>query len=262
MLFNVIYVILIFFFTQPLFLAYIQHVVNSGNSGYSHGLQDVKVASLYHLLYRGNISVSDVLSSLSQWFLRPTQDLAVLLRRQEVIRFFSSPRNSDALSTLQSSLRNISNIPVTTLTNAFLHIPYLLCHHLDIEFIKLVCVFVFVCVRLFCAGCLSLTPKWPIGSVSTRSEIQYDHILIINKTASVTCIQNVAPVCVCQTVYSAVCLRDTVRHLPQSIQLFRDISEGFSDDLHYIASLISRVVRHTHSYTTANLRSLLAFVAQ
>ncbi len=53
-------------------------------------------------------------------------------------------------------------------------------------------------------------------------------------------------VCVCQTLYSAVCIRDTVRHLPQSIQLFRDISEGFSDDLHYIASLISRVVRPTH----------------
>ena len=49
-------------------------------------------------------------------------------------------------------------------------------------------------------------------------------------------------VLVCQTVYSAVCIRDTVRHLPQSIKLFRDISEGFSDDLHYIASLISRVV--------------------
>lgn len=49
-------------------------------------------------------------------------------------------------------------------------------------------------------------------------------------------------VCVCQTVYSAVCIRDTARHLPQSIQLFRDISEGFSDDLNYITSLISRVV--------------------
>ena len=46
----------------------------------------------------------------------------------------------------------------------------------------------------------------------------------------------------CQTVYSAVCIKDTVRLLPQSIQLFREISEGFSDDLPYITSVISRVV--------------------
>ncbi|MBN3297010.1 MSH5 protein, partial [Amia calva] len=45
-----------------------------------------------------------------------------------------------------------------------------------------------------------------------------------------------------KTVYSAVCIRDTVRSLPQSITLFREISEAFSDDLHYIGSLISKVV--------------------
>lgn len=48
-----------------------------------------------------------------------------------------------------------------------------------------------------------------------------------------------------QTVYSAVCIRDRVRHLPQSIQLFHDISKGFSDDLPYIASLISQIVSST-----------------
>lgn len=54
-----------------------------------------------------------VLSSFdSQWFLRPTQELTVLRRRQEVIRFFSLPRHSDVLKTLQASLRNIKNIPV------------------------------------------------------------------------------------------------------------------------------------------------------
>ncbi|XP_029598958.1 mutS protein homolog 5-like isoform X2 [Salmo trutta] len=47
---------------------------------------------------------------LRQWFLRPTRDLAVLNMRQEVVRFFSCPRNSDSLNTLQSSLRNIRNI--------------------------------------------------------------------------------------------------------------------------------------------------------
>lgn len=50
-----------------------------------------------------------------------------------------------------------------------------------------------------------------------------------------------------QTVCSALCIRDKVRQLPQSIQLFHDISEGFSDDLHYVASLISRIVRRAHS---------------
>ncbi|XP_029598957.1 mutS protein homolog 5-like isoform X1 [Salmo trutta] len=50
---------------------------------------------------------------LRQWFLRPTRDLAVLNMRQEVVRFFSCPRNSDSLNTLQSSLRNIRNISVT-----------------------------------------------------------------------------------------------------------------------------------------------------
>uniref|UniRef100_A0A3P8RTP1 MutS protein homolog 5 n=1 Tax=Amphiprion percula TaxID=161767 RepID=A0A3P8RTP1_AMPPE len=108
--------------------------------------------------------------SLYLWFLRPTQDLAVLHRRQEVIRFFTSPCNLDVLTTLQSSLRNIRNIPM---------------------------------------------------SLSNTKATDWQSIY--------------------KMVYSAVCIRDTVRHLPQSIQLFCDISEGFSDDLHYIASLISRV---------------------
>ncbi|MGH0143128.1 UNVERIFIED_CONTAM: hypothetical protein FKN15_053221 [Acipenser sinensis] len=42
--------------------------------------------------------------------------------------------------------------------------------------------------------------------------------------------------------YNAVCIRDTVSSLPQSVQLFREISQAFSEDLHYISSLISKVV--------------------
>nr|XP_060611047.1 mutS protein homolog 5 isoform X1 [Anolis sagrei ordinatus] len=45
-----------------------------------------------------------------------------------------------------------------------------------------------------------------------------------------------------KTVYSAVCLRDTCRSLPSTIELFQTISQVFTDDLHYIASLISKVV--------------------
>ncbi|XP_036724180.1 mutS protein homolog 5 isoform X6 [Balaenoptera musculus] len=45
-----------------------------------------------------------------------------------------------------------------------------------------------------------------------------------------------------KTVYSALGLRGACRSLPQSIQLFRDIAQEFSDDLHHIASLIGKVV--------------------
>ncbi|XP_055983524.1 mutS protein homolog 5 isoform X1 [Sorex fumeus] len=45
-----------------------------------------------------------------------------------------------------------------------------------------------------------------------------------------------------KTVYSALGLRDACRSLPQSIQLFQDITLEFSDDLHHIASLIGKVV--------------------
>ncbi|KAM8870863.1 mutS protein homolog 5 [Spinachia spinachia] len=138
------------------------------HSGEKEGL------SLYGILNRCRCKFGSKL--LRQWFLRPTKDLAVLRRRQEVIRFFTSPRNSDALDTLRSSLRNISNIPT-------------LLHRMSLSHTKV--------------------SDW-------RS--------------------------LYKTVYSVVCIRDTVRHLPQSVHLFRDISEGFSDDLHHIASLISRVV--------------------
>ncbi|KAM5287227.1 mutS protein homolog 5 [Hipposideros larvatus] len=45
-----------------------------------------------------------------------------------------------------------------------------------------------------------------------------------------------------KTVYSALGLRDACRSLPQSIQLFKDIAQEFSDDLHHITSLIGKVV--------------------
>ncbi|KAM4835032.1 mutS protein homolog 5 isoform 2-T3 [Thomomys bottae] len=45
-----------------------------------------------------------------------------------------------------------------------------------------------------------------------------------------------------KTVYSALGLRDACRSLPQTIQLFRDIAQEFSDDLYHIASLIGKVI--------------------
>ncbi|XP_015256862.1 PREDICTED: mutS protein homolog 5 [Cyprinodon variegatus] len=130
--------------------------------------------SLYGILNRCRSRFGSKL--LRQWFMRPTQDLAVLHRRQEVICFFTSPRNSDVLNTLQASLRNIRNIP--GLLRRMTH--------------------------------------------SNTKVTDWQHLY--------------------KTVYSAACIRDSVRHLPQSIQLFREISEKLSDDLNYIAALLKRVV--------------------
>ncbi|XP_078788761.1 mutS protein homolog 5 isoform X3 [Oryzias latipes] len=138
------------------------------HSGEKEGL------SLYGIMNRCRCKFGAKL--LRQWFLRPTQDLAVLCRRQEVIRFFTSPQNSDVLSTLQSLLRNIRNIP-------------------------------------------SLLRRMSLANTK------------------VTDWQSLY-----KTVYSVVCVRDSVRHLPQSIGVFRDISGGFSDDLSYITALIGRIV--------------------
>ncbi|XP_063794138.1 mutS protein homolog 5 isoform X2 [Pseudophryne corroboree] len=45
-----------------------------------------------------------------------------------------------------------------------------------------------------------------------------------------------------KTVYNAVCIGDICRSLPQTVTLFSRISSAFSSDLHYIASVISKVV--------------------
>ncbi|XP_077063913.1 mutS protein homolog 5 [Siphateles boraxobius] len=130
--------------------------------------------SLYGILNRCRSKFGSLL--LRQWFHRPTRDLNILNRRQEVIRFFTSPRNFTDLSTLQSCLRNIKNI----LT---------LLHKMSLS-----------------------TPKVAVWQSLYK------------------------------TVYSALCIRDTIRSLPQSIQLFSEISENFTDDLFDIATYISKVV--------------------
>ncbi|XP_069742144.1 mutS protein homolog 5 isoform X2 [Narcine bancroftii] len=52
-----------------------------------------------------------------------------------------------------------------------------------------------------------------------------------------------------KTVYNAVCIGDVCKSLPRSIELFTKISQTFTDDLHYIASLISKVVDFEGSNT-------------
>ncbi|KAL4646817.1 hypothetical protein GN956_G9558 [Arapaima gigas] len=135
--------------------------------------------SLYGILNRCKCKFGSRL--LRQWFLRPTRDMSVLTRRQEVVRFFTSPRNADVLGTLQGCLRNVRSIPT-------------LLHRMTLSHTKV--------------------SDW--------------HSLY-------------------KTVYSAVCIRDVVRPLPRTIHLFQEISEGFTDDLYYIASLISKVVDFENS---------------
>ncbi|KAM8952755.1 mutS protein homolog 5 [Pelodytes ibericus] len=45
-----------------------------------------------------------------------------------------------------------------------------------------------------------------------------------------------------KTVYNAVCIGDTCRSLPQTVSLFSQIAAAFSNDLRYIAGIISKVV--------------------
>ncbi|XP_069491252.1 mutS protein homolog 5 isoform X2 [Ambystoma mexicanum] len=52
-----------------------------------------------------------------------------------------------------------------------------------------------------------------------------------------------------KTVYSAVGIRDTCRSLSQSIELFARVAHAFTNDLNYIASLISKVVDFEESLT-------------
>ncbi|XP_056329836.1 mutS protein homolog 5 [Danio aesculapii] len=137
-------------------------------SGVKEGL------SLYGILNQCRSKYGSLL--LRQWLHRPTRDLNILKRRQEVIHFFTSPRNFADLCTFQSCLRSIKNISM-------------LLHKMSL-----------------------CNPKVAVWQSLYK------------------------------TVYSAVCIRDTIRSLPQSIQLFREISENFTDDLFYIATYISKVV--------------------
>lgn len=185
--------------------------------------------------------------------MRPTQDLAVLCRRQEVIRFFTSPQNSDVLSTLQSLLRNIRSIPVTTVANYLLLFTsvtiYLTSWYVTTWTLTLyplpTVILQYVCMCVLDSAtqdvALSYQADWLAESLQGRCNGSTMHIFHV--TSSLKCVQYVVFVCVvCQTVSSAVCIWNMVRNLPQSIQLFRDISQGFSDDLNYISSIISRVV--------------------
>ncbi|XP_041043289.1 mutS protein homolog 5 [Carcharodon carcharias] len=52
-----------------------------------------------------------------------------------------------------------------------------------------------------------------------------------------------------KTVYNAVCIGDTCRSLSRSVELFAKVSQTFTDDLHYIVSLINKVVDFEGSNT-------------
>ncbi|XP_068023995.1 mutS protein homolog 5 [Melanerpes formicivorus] len=130
--------------------------------------------SLYGILNRCRCKWGEKLLRL--WLTRPTRNWAELNKRLDVIQFFLLAQNHETVLTLQSSLRNIKNVPL-------------------------------------------------ILKRMTLSHTKVGDWQALYKT-----------------VCSAVCLRDTCRTLPGAIELFHTISRVFTDDLHYLANLISKVV--------------------
>ncbi|KFQ18517.1 MutS protein 5, partial [Merops nubicus] len=130
--------------------------------------------SLYGILNRCRCKWGEKLLRL--WLTRPTRNLTELNKRLDVIHFFLQAQNHETVLTLQSSLKNIKNVP----------------------------------------------------------------LILKRMTLSNTKVSDWQALC--KTAYSAVCLRDTCRSLPNAIELFQSISRVFTDDLHYIAGLISKVV--------------------
>ncbi|KFV69572.1 MutS protein 5, partial [Dryobates pubescens] len=130
--------------------------------------------SLYGILTRCRCKWGEKLLRL--WLTRPTRNWAELNKRLDVIQFFLLAQNHETVLTLQSSLRNIKNVPL-------------------------------------------------ILKRMTLSHTKVGDWQALYKT-----------------VCGAVCLRDTCRALPGAIELFHTISRVFTDDLHYIANLISKVV--------------------
>lgn len=106
-------------------------------------------------------------------------------------------------------------------------------------------------------------PTWNLTELNKRLDVIQFFLLAQNHEAVLTlqgCLKNIKNVplilkrmtlsntkvsdwqALYRTACSAVCLRDTCRSLPSTIELFQTISHVFTDDLRYIASLISKVV--------------------
>lgn len=106
-------------------------------------------------------------------------------------------------------------------------------------------------------------PTWNLTELNKRLDVIQFFLLAQNHEAVLTfqgCLKNIKNVplilkrmtlsntkvsdwqALYKTACSAVCLRDMCRSLPSTIELFQTISRVFTDDLRYIASLISKVV--------------------
>ncbi|MGH0163316.1 UNVERIFIED_CONTAM: hypothetical protein FKN15_004724 [Acipenser sinensis] len=191
-----------------------------------------------------------------RWFLRPTRDLAVLNMRQEVIEFFTSPQNNQVLTTLQDCLKNIKGIPAMlrrmTLSNTkvsdwqTLYKPLVSQTHSGpgrAEHASGGDRVLHLPAEQPGADNTTGLPEEHQGHPGERGEREGRErvrAMLRRMTLSNTKVSD------WQTLYkisyNAVCIRDTVSSLPQSVQLFREISQAFSEDLHYISSLISKVI--------------------
>ncbi|KFO93873.1 MutS protein 5, partial [Buceros rhinoceros silvestris] len=106
-------------------------------------------------------------------------------------------------------------------------------------------------------------PTWNLTELNKRLDVIQFFLLAQNHEAVLTfqgCLKNIKNVplilkrmtlsntkvsdwqALYKTACSAVCLRDTCRSLTSTIELFQTISRVFTDDLRYLASLISKVV--------------------
>ncbi|XP_039738939.1 mutS protein homolog 5 isoform X2 [Pteropus medius] len=85
-------------------------------------------------------------------------------------------------------------------------------------------------------------PTQDLGELNSRLDVIQFFLLPQNLEMAQTLHRLLGHIKNVPTVYSALGLRDACRSLPQSIQLFRDIAQEFSDDLHHIARLIGKVV--------------------
>nr|KAF6506661.1 mutS-like protein 5 [Rousettus aegyptiacus] len=85
-------------------------------------------------------------------------------------------------------------------------------------------------------------PTQDLGELNSRLDVIQFFLLPQNLDMAQTLHRLLGHIKNVPTVYSALGLRDACRSLPQSIQLFRDIAQEFSDDLHHIARLIGKVV--------------------
>ncbi|XP_071074502.1 mutS protein homolog 5 isoform X1 [Dasypus novemcinctus] len=197
-------------------------------SGLKEGL------SLFGILNRCRSKWGEKLLRL--WFTRPTQDLGELNSRLDVIQFFLLPPNLDMAQMLHRLLGHIKNVPLI--------LKRMKLSHTKVSDWQVL--YKTVYSALGPPGRLPFPPLLPqtvYSALGLPGRLPFPPLLPQAVYSALGLPGRLPfPPLLPQTVYSALGLRDACRSLPRSIQLFQDIAQEFSDDLHHIASLIGKVV--------------------